>query len=164
MCRSCGRASLALLSPWPLIEFTLWSVQLILPVQLAVFHRRRAGAVAGRRCGSRWCRAPCKRARAHHAALEQFVDPPHRRNQEPLRRAHLRVAGGALCPHHRRRRHRDESAGGRMAGRDRRADGPHAAPAASPQALSPPSSAAATSSPPTRRPTARRTNCRTGFM
>jgi putative membrane protein len=63
---------LALLVPWPLIYFTLWSAQQIFLVQIAVF--LIAGFIA------MWTPLrfllvprPVLRARAHQAALEQFV-------------------------------------------------------------------------------------------
>ncbi len=63
---------LALLTPWPLINFTQWSVQRIFLVQLAVF------IVAGLILSATALRLALvpravKRAQAHHAALEQFV-------------------------------------------------------------------------------------------
>ncbi len=63
---------LALLAPWPLINFTQWSVQRIFLVQLAVF------IVAGLIFSMTPLRIAVvpraiKRARAHRAALEQFV-------------------------------------------------------------------------------------------
>jgi putative membrane protein len=63
---------LALLAPWPLIYFTPWSVQQIFLVQLAVF------LVAGLLFSwmpLRFALVPraVRRARAHRAALEQFV-------------------------------------------------------------------------------------------
>jgi putative membrane protein len=77
---------LALLTPWPLIQFTEWSVQRIFLIQLVVFivfalifswMPLRLALVPG----------AVKRARAHRAALEQFV----------LRRvAHTRHRTGVL--------------------------------------------------------------------
>jgi putative membrane protein len=63
---------LALLSPWPLIEFTLWSIELIYAVQLAVF---LVAALVLWLTPLRLALVPgaVKRARAHRAALEQFV-------------------------------------------------------------------------------------------
>jgi putative membrane protein len=63
---------LALATPWPLITFTQWSVQRIFLVQLAVF------LVAGLLVfwmPLRLALVPraARRARAHHAALEQFM-------------------------------------------------------------------------------------------
>ena len=63
---------LALLAPWPLIYFTPWSVQRIFSLQLAVF------IVAGLVFSwmpLRLALVPgaVRRARAHRAALEQFV-------------------------------------------------------------------------------------------
>jgi len=62
---------LALLVPWPLIDFTQWSVQRIFLLQLMVFIL--AGVLFS------WTRLrlalvprPTQRARAHRAALEQF--------------------------------------------------------------------------------------------
>ena len=64
---------LALLTPWPLIYFTPWSVQRIFLLQLVVFLVVGVVSRLGRRCAFCSCRAPCERARAHRAALEQFV-------------------------------------------------------------------------------------------
>lgn len=63
---------LALIAPWPLIEFTQWSVQRIFLVQIAVFI---AAAVAFSWTPLRLALVPraLRRARAHRAALEQFV-------------------------------------------------------------------------------------------
>lgn len=63
---------LAMLTPWPLINFTPWSVQRIFLIQLAVF------IVAGLVLSLTPLRIALvpravKRARAHCAALEQFV-------------------------------------------------------------------------------------------
>ena len=65
-------SAFALLAPWPLIEFTAWSVQRIFLVQLAVF---LAAALAIALTPLRLWLTPraVKRARAHRAALEQFV-------------------------------------------------------------------------------------------
>jgi len=62
----------ALLAPWPLIYFTQWSVQKIYVLQLAVF------IIVGLVLAVTPLRfelvpASLKRARAHRAALEQFV-------------------------------------------------------------------------------------------
>jgi len=64
--------ALALLVPWPLIVFTGWSVQRIFAVQLAVFI---VAALALSLRPLRMALVPrsVRRARAHHAALEQFV-------------------------------------------------------------------------------------------
>lgn len=64
--------ALALLVPWPLIVFTGWSVQRIFLVQLAVFV---VAALAFSLTPLRLAFVPrtMRRARAHHAALEQFV-------------------------------------------------------------------------------------------
>jgi len=63
---------LAMLTPWPLINFTQWSVQRIFLVQLVVFIG--AGLVFSI-MPLRLALVPraVKRARAHRAALEQFV-------------------------------------------------------------------------------------------
>jgi uncharacterized protein len=63
---------LALVSPWPLIAFTLWSIELIYAVQLAVF---LVAALVLWLTPLRLALVPraVKRARAHHAGLEQFV-------------------------------------------------------------------------------------------
>jgi putative membrane protein len=63
---------LALFAPWPLIEFTPWSVQRIFLLQLAVF------IIAGLLLSwmpLRFVLVPraVRRAQAHRAALEQFV-------------------------------------------------------------------------------------------
>lgn len=63
---------LALISPWPLIYFTQWSVRGIFLAQLAIF------LVVGLVCSLTPLRLALvprsvKRARAHRAALEQFV-------------------------------------------------------------------------------------------
>jgi putative membrane protein len=65
-------SALALLAPWPLISFTPWSVQRIYLIQLAVF------IVAGLILSLTPLRLALvpravRRARAHRAALEQFV-------------------------------------------------------------------------------------------
>jgi putative membrane protein len=64
--------ALALLVPWPLIVFTGWSVQRIFLMQLAVFV---VAALAFSLTPLRLAFVPrtMRRARAHHAALEQFV-------------------------------------------------------------------------------------------
>jgi len=65
-------SALALLAPWPLITFTPWSVQWIYLIQLAVFIV--AGLVFSL-TPLRLALVPraVRRARAHRAALEQFV-------------------------------------------------------------------------------------------
>jgi putative membrane protein len=65
-------SALALAAPWPLIEFTLWSVQRIFLFQLAVFI---VAALVFSLTPLRVALVPraMRRARAHHAALEQFV-------------------------------------------------------------------------------------------
>jgi len=65
-------SALALLSPWPLIEFTPWSVQRIFLFQIAVF---LAAALLSELTPLRLALVPrtVKRARAHRAGLEQFV-------------------------------------------------------------------------------------------
>jgi putative membrane protein len=65
-------SALALLAPWPLIEFTQWSVQRIFLIQLAVFI---VFALAFSWMPLRFALVPraVRRARAHRAALEQFV-------------------------------------------------------------------------------------------
>jgi putative membrane protein len=64
--------ALALFSPWALIEFTPWSVQRIFLIQLAVF---LVAALLFSLTPLRLALIPraVKRARAHRAALEQFV-------------------------------------------------------------------------------------------
>jgi putative membrane protein len=63
---------LALLTPWPLIDLTEWSVQRIFLVQLVVFI---AFALSFSWMPLRLALVPraVRRARAHRAALEQFV-------------------------------------------------------------------------------------------
>ena len=63
---------LALLTPWPLIEFTEWSVQRIFLVQLVVFI---AFGLIFSWMPLRMALVPraVRRGRAHRAALEQFV-------------------------------------------------------------------------------------------
>jgi len=62
----------ALFTPWPLIHFTQWSVQLIFLAQLVVF---LVAALAFSWAPLRILLVPraLQRARAHRAALEQFV-------------------------------------------------------------------------------------------
>ena len=63
---------LELLLPWPLIEFTSWSVQRIFLLQIAVF---LGAALVFSWMPLRLALVPgaVRRARAHRAALEQFV-------------------------------------------------------------------------------------------
>jgi putative membrane protein len=63
---------LALFAPWPLIQFTSWSVQRIFLIQLAVFI---VAALVFSWMPLRLLLVPLavRRARAHRAALEQFV-------------------------------------------------------------------------------------------
>src|ERR1700689_1366632 len=63
---------LALLTPWPLIEFTEWSVQWIFLVQLVVFIVF-ALVFSWRPLPLALVPRAVRRARAHRAALEQFV-------------------------------------------------------------------------------------------
>ena len=65
-------SALALLAPWPLISFTPWSVQRIYLIQLAVFIL--AGLILSL-TPLRLALVPraVRRARAHRAAVEQFV-------------------------------------------------------------------------------------------
>jgi putative membrane protein len=65
-------SSLALFVPWPLIELTPWSVQRIFLIQLAVFI---IAGLAFSLTPLRLMLVPraVRRARAHRAALEQFV-------------------------------------------------------------------------------------------
>jgi putative membrane protein len=67
-----GASGLALLTPWPLIEFTEWSVQRIFLVQLVAYI---VFALAFSSMPLRVALVPpvVRRARAHRAALEQFV-------------------------------------------------------------------------------------------
>jgi putative membrane protein len=64
--------ALALFVPWPLIDFTPWSVQRIYLIQLAVFI---AAALVFSWMPLRLLLVPraLQRARAHRAAIEQFV-------------------------------------------------------------------------------------------
>ena len=65
-------SALALLAPWPLITFTPWSVQWIYLIQLSVF--LVAGLVFSlTRLRLALVPRAVRRARAHRAALEQFV-------------------------------------------------------------------------------------------
>jgi len=63
---------LALITPWPLIDFTPWSVQRIFLIQIAVFI---VAALGFSWMPLRLVLVPraVRRARAHRAALEQFV-------------------------------------------------------------------------------------------
>jgi putative membrane protein len=65
-------SALALFTPWPLIDFTQWSVQRIFLLQLVVFI---LAALAFSWMPLRLLLVPraLQRARAHRAALEQFV-------------------------------------------------------------------------------------------
>ena len=65
-------SALALLVPWPLIHFTEWSVQRIFLLQIATFI---VAALAFSWMPLRLALVPkmVRRARAHRAALEQFV-------------------------------------------------------------------------------------------
>lgn len=65
-------STLALLVPWPLIYFTLWSVQWIFLAQLAVF-LVVALLLSWMPLRFLLVPRPVRRARAHRAALEQFV-------------------------------------------------------------------------------------------
>jgi putative membrane protein len=62
----------ALITPWPLIDFTPWSVQRIFLAQLVVF---LVAAVVFSWLRLRLLLVPraVQRSRAHHAAIEQFV-------------------------------------------------------------------------------------------
>jgi putative membrane protein len=63
---------LALVTPWPLIVFTLWSVQWIFLIQLAVFI---VAVLLLTLTPLRFAVVPraVRRAQAHHLALEQFM-------------------------------------------------------------------------------------------
>ena len=65
-------SALALITPWPLIDFTPWSVQRIFLVQLVVF---LVAALVFSWMPLRLLLVPrpAQRARAHRAAIEQFV-------------------------------------------------------------------------------------------
>ena len=65
-------SALALITPWPLIDFTQWSVQRIFLVQLVVF---LVAALVFSWMPVRLLLVPrvTQRARAHRAAIEQFV-------------------------------------------------------------------------------------------
>jgi putative membrane protein len=65
-------STLALLVPWPLIYFTQWSVQQIFLVQLVVF-LVVALLLSWMPLRLALVPRPVRRARAHRAALEQFV-------------------------------------------------------------------------------------------
>ena len=150
---------LALLSPWPLIHFTPWSVERIFLVQIAVFIV--AGLVFS------WpplhialVPRPMRRALAHRAALEQFVV---RRIASTKNRCGILIFV-SLAEHY-ARIIADEGIAAkvkprRVAGGNRCPDGSHATTAGSHKASSPPSTAAAQCSPRMRRRTARRMSCR----
>jgi putative membrane protein len=77
---------LALLAPWPMIYFTAWSVQQIYFTQLLIFIAARL-VLSWPRLRFALVPRAMRRARAHRAALEQFV----------LRRvAHTRNRSGVL--------------------------------------------------------------------
>ena len=65
-------SGLALIAPWPMIVFTPWSVQRIFLIQIAIF---AVAALVFSWMPVRLALVPrsVRRARAHHAALEQFV-------------------------------------------------------------------------------------------
>jgi putative membrane protein len=65
-------SGLALIAPWPMIVFTPWSVQRIFLIQIAIF---AVAALVFSWMPLRLALVPrsVRRARAHHAALEQFV-------------------------------------------------------------------------------------------
>jgi len=63
---------LALLVPWPLIDFTLWTVQRIFLLQLVVFIVA-AFIFSWTPLRLALVPRPIQRVRAHRAALEQFV-------------------------------------------------------------------------------------------
>jgi putative membrane protein len=65
-------SALALMMPWPLIDFTPWSVQRIFLIQLVVF---LVAALVFSWMPLRLLLAPrlAQRARAHRAAIEEFV-------------------------------------------------------------------------------------------
>jgi putative membrane protein len=65
-------SALALITPWPLIDFTPWSVQRIFLAQLVVF---LVAAIVFSWLRLRLLLVPraVQRSRAHHAAIEQFV-------------------------------------------------------------------------------------------
>ena len=157
----CGRACWRCVTPWPLIYFTPWSVQRIFLLQLVVF--LVVGVVLAL-APLRFALVPraVRRARAHRAALEQFVVRGITRTKNRTgvlifvslaeRYARIIADEGIAAKVH----------GCGMAGRDRCPDRayarrPHR------RGLSPrPSSAAARCLRRMLRPTARRTNCRTG--
>jgi putative membrane protein len=65
-------SALALVTPWPLIDFTQWSVQRIFLAQLVVF-LLAALVFSWMPLRLLLVPRPAQRARAHRAALEQFV-------------------------------------------------------------------------------------------
>jgi putative membrane protein len=65
-------STLALIVPWPLISFTQWSVERIFLVQLVAF-LAVALLLSWMPLRLALVPAPVRRARAHRAALEQFV-------------------------------------------------------------------------------------------
>ena len=101
MCRSCGRRFLALALPWPLIVFTSLSARAHLPAADDRLRGRRA-VLSIPRLRMLFVPRAIQRARAHHAAVEQFMSRGLTR-EGPHRRADLRVAGRTLRAHHRRR-------------------------------------------------------------
>ena len=154
-------SALALITPWPLIDFTQWSVQRIFLVQLLVF---LIAALIFSWMPVRLLLVPraLQRARAHRAALEQFV----------VRRvAHTKNRTGVLifvslaehyAAHHSRRRHCGESAQFGMAGGNRRHDRATCGPETSWPGSRPPSSAVQMCSQRMPRPTDRPTSCQIG--
>ena len=116
---------LALLTPWPLIQFTEWSVQRIFLIQLVVFI---VFALVFSWMPLRLALVPraLRRGRAHRAALEQFV---LRRVAHTKHRTGVLIfvsLGRALRANPRRRGHRAKGKRGRVAGGGRRAGRPHA--------------------------------------
>lgn len=112
---------LALITPWPLTNFTPWSVQRIFLLQLVVF---LVAALVFSWTPLRLLLVPrpAQRARAHRAAIEQFVV---RRVAHTKKRCGILIfvsLAEALCAHHRRRGHCAESAQCGMASSDRRFD------------------------------------------
>jgi len=105
--------------PWPLIDFTQWSVQRIFVLQLAVF------ILAGFLFSWMPLRLalvprPIQRARAHRAALEQFV--VRRVTHTKSRCGILIFVSMAECEGYRGRWNCSEGASGGMASCDRYSD------------------------------------------
>ena len=109
---------LALCLPWPLIYLTQWSVQRIFLLQIVLFLVIAVLAFWSMPLRLALVPRPVQRARAHRAALEQFLATRDYSHQEPNRRTHLRIARRALRTDHCRRGHRPKSSSCGVAGGD----------------------------------------------